>query len=332
MEIWVGKEKGCDFSTIQAAVDAVERQSDGGPAAIYILSGVYEEAVRIYRSDLAVIGIGQAVIRMSRYARERDASGKEIGTFATPALFLGGSRLVVENVTVENSAGPGERVGQALALYAHCDLAVFRHCVFKGHQDTVFTGPLPPSPRAGGTFGGIPLQEHHEQYRQLYEFCRIEGNVDFIFGGATAYFERCEIHSLPRAAAGDPGYLTAASTSLSQEYGYVFRDCRLTAVPEVSEGSVYLGRPWREYAKTAFVGCRYGPHIHPQGWDNWGDPSHEVTVRYGEYGMGGDTDELRPQRAAWAECSERGEEAWTREKVFGEAAAFFERCSLTRVQ
>lgn len=325
MEIWVGKEKGCDFSALQAAVDAAERQTGSGTAKIYVLPGVYEEAVRIYRSDLALIGLGQAVIRMSRYAKLRDASGKEIGTFATPTLFLGGSRLVMENLTVENSAGPGEQVGQALALYAHCDLAVFRHCVFKGHQDTVFTGPLPPSPRAGGAFGGVPLKEHHEQYRQLYELCRIEGNVDFIFGGATAYFERCEIRSLPRVAADDPGYLTAAATPLGQEYGYVFRDCLLTAAPEVAEGSVYLGRPWREYAKTAFVGCRYGPHIHPQRWNNWGNPSQEATVRYGEYGMGGSAVELSPQRAAWAECCERGEEAWSREKVFGEAAAFFER-------
>ena len=38
------------------------------------------------------------------------------------------------------------------------------------------------------------------------EDCTIAGSTDFIFGGATAYFERCTLHALLS------GYLTAAST------------------------------------------------------------------------------------------------------------------------
>ncbi|MCF2938182.1 pectinesterase family protein [Paenibacillus alkaliterrae] len=48
-----------------------------------------------------------------------------------------------------------------------------------------------------------------------------------------------------------------------------------------------LGRPWRNYAKTAFIRCWMGGHIHPDGWDNWNKPEAEATANYCEYGSTG---------------------------------------------
>ncbi|GIO52495.1 MULTISPECIES: pectinesterase family protein [Paenibacillus] len=311
----VGKLDHCDYPTIQEAVDALEKQDPQRPETLYILSGVYEEAVRIYRSDLAVIGIGYVEITKGRYAKELDEKGNEIGTFATPTLFLGGRRLLIENLVVTNSAGQGEDIGQAVAVYAHCDETLFRYCTFKGHQDTLFTGPLPPAPKHGGVFGGIPLREHHREYRQVYEYCRIEGTVDFIFGGAAAFFDRCEIRSL-RHSSGHAGYIAAASTPAGQEYGYVFNLCYLTAEPGVS--GVYLGRPWREYARTDYVDCRMGGHIEPLGWDDWNDPGRRLTARYREFGTRFDPAAPAPggQRAGWAVYQETLEGAPQKEQVF----------------
>lgn len=300
----VGKESFCDYRTIGEAVDALERDAAMQPETLYILAGRYEEQVVIYRSHLRIVGIGYVEIAMNRYAKERDEHGEEIGTFATPTLFLGGSHLVVENLTISNTAGQGERIGQAVAVYAHCDQAVFRNCTFKGHQDTLFTGPLPPAPRERAAFGGIPLKEHHEHYRQHYQNCYIEGTVDFIFGGAAAVFEACEIRSLAHEGGG-VGYITAASTPQGQQHGYVFRDCFLTAEPGVPKASVYLGRPWREYAQTVFVDCLMDEHIHPKGWDNWNNPANEATVRYMELGTRSkDAARLRSLRVPWAGYAE----------------------------
>ena len=308
----VGKEAFCDYHTIQEAVDALEQQTLIQADTLYILSGVYEETVRIYRSDLTLIGIGQVEIRMNRYAKEKDESGEEIGTFATPTLFLGGRRLTLENLIVSNTAGQGEAVGQAIAVYAHCDETVFRYCTFKGHQDTLFTGPLPSAPKKSGSFGGVPLKEHHTRYRQMYKYCRIEGTVDFIFGGATAWFDHCELHSLRRINGG-PGYITAASTPEETEYGYIFNECTLTAVDGTAD--VYLGRPWREHAATEYVNCLMGSHIHPERWNDWGNEANRKTVRYGEYGVGS-KDELTRWRAEWVKYYKAEEETPCKRVVF----------------
>lgn len=308
----VGKESFCDYHSIQEAIDCLEQSPSSEEVTVYILSGVYHEAVRIYRSNLRIIGIGIVEIIMNRYAKERDETGEEINTFATPTLFLGGSHLVLENLVITNSAGQGKDIGQAVAVYAHCDQTVFRNCTFRGHQDTLFTGPLPPAPRERATFGGIPLKEHHSHYRQLYQQCYIEGTVDFIFGGATAYFEHCELRSL-RHHENEAGYITAASTPEGQMYGYVFKECFITAVPGIAP--VFLGRPWREYAKTAFVGCLMGSHIDPYGWDNWNDSANEQTVTYQEYDVK-DAAAVRLKRAPWAECFEGGKEQMDKEVVF----------------
>lgn len=308
----VGKESFCDYHTIQEAIESLEQEPSSQADTLYILSGVYNEAVRIYRSYLTIIGIGSVEIVMNRYAKERDETGEEINTFATPTLFLGGSQLVLENLVITNSAGQGENIGQAVAVYAHCDQTVFRNCTFKGHQDTLFTGPLPPAPRERSTFGGIPLKEHHSHYRQLYQNCYIEGTVDFIFGGATAYFEHCEIRSL-RHSENQAGYVTAASTPEGYLYGYVFKNCFLTAVPDIHP--VFLGRPWREYARTIFVGCQMGQHIHPLGWDNWNNRANEQTVCYQEYEVK-DAAAVRSKRVPWADCFEAEEETLDKEHVF----------------
>ena len=93
-------------------------------------------------------------------------------------------------------------------------------------------------------------------------------------------FEYCELHSKRDS------YLTAASTPQNAEFGYVFKNCKLTAAPGVKK--VYLGRPWRPYAATVFINCEFGNHIRPEGWHNWKNPANEKTARYAEFGNTGD--------------------------------------------
>ena len=157
-------------------------------------------------------------------------------------------------------------------------------CRLIGHQDTLFTGPLPPKEIEPDGFIGPKQSAPRINGRQYYKNCYICGDIDFIFGSATAYFESCVIESLCRTTNVNDiqGYITAASTPEGQEYGYVFSNCKLIS-KDCPPNSVYLGRPWRNYAKTVFLECSLGNHIHECGFHDWKKEDARNTVLYAEY-------------------------------------------------
>lgn len=269
----VAQDGSGDFTTVQAAINAVPDYRKAGPTRIYIKKGIYKEKIVIAESKQGVQLIGEdgAVLTYDDYAQKPNIFGEEKGTSGSGSIYIFGPDFLAENITFENTSGP---VGQAVACHVAGDRAVFRRCRFLGFQDTLYT------------FG--------ENTREYYEDCYIEGTVDFIFGKATAVFNRCELRSKRTG-----GFLTAPATPQGSNYGYVFYDCKLTADEGVEAGSVWLSRPWRPYGKTVFIRCEMGQHIRPEGWNNWGKTDNERTAYYAEYqcyGKGADTS----RRVAWS--------------------------------
>ena len=269
----VAQDGSGDFTTVQAAINAVPDYRKAGPTRIYIKKGIYKEKIVIAESkqNVQLIGEDGAVLTYDDYAQKPNIFGEGKGTSGSGSIYIFGPDFLAENITFENTSGP---VGQAVACHVAGDRAVFRRCRFLGFQDTLYT------------FG--------ENTREYYEDCYIEGTVDFIFGKATAVFNRCELRSKRTG-----GFLTAPATPQGSNYGYVFYDCKLTADEGVEAGSVWLSRPWRPYGKTVFIRCEMGQHIRPEGWNNWGKTDNERTVYYAEYqcyGKGADTS----RRVAWS--------------------------------
>jgi pectin methylesterase-like acyl-CoA thioesterase len=120
--------------------------------------------------------------------------------------------------------------------------------------------------------------------RQYFERCFIEGNVDFIFGDGKTVFHRCVI----RSKAHSVGFVTAQSKSYAgQDSGFVFQECRILADPGVD--NVYLGRPWRTYARVVYLNTWMDAHIVPEGWREWhpGETDYLPTAFYAEYRSSG---------------------------------------------
>lgn len=128
-------------------------------------------------------------------------------------------------------------------MWNQIDRLLFEDCRFLGSQDTLFTAPLPPKEIEPNGFIGPKQQAPRIHGRHCYRHCYIEGDIDFIFGSATAYFEECEFFS-KHIDQDINGYVTAASTPKDQKYGYVINACRFTS--NCPPHSVYLGRPWRD--------------------------------------------------------------------------------------
>lgn len=214
----------------------------------------------------------------SNYALQLHPDGRKRGTFRSYTVLVDGDRVTFRGCTFENTAGRGEDVGQAIALYLDGDNITLEDCTVRAHQDTLFLAPLPEREIIPGGFLG-PGQ-FTERVRRTFHFknCLIEGGVDFIFGGATAYFENCELRSV------EPGYVFAPSTPEGVSEGFVAINCRFTAAEGVPAASCYIARPWRDHAAVRLESCTLGAHIHPDGFHDWDKAHAHSTVRFEERG------------------------------------------------
>ena len=271
---------GEEYKTVQSAIDAVP-SGNAGETIVEIASGDYEEHVLVPRDKPFV------TMRAKDPGKVRIRSGESVYTVKDKqlprctALSVEANDFTAEGIVFDNYASRanveagGRGVGQALAVAVTSDRVTFRKCTFLGHQDTLL---------ADGPHHGDGVS------RQYYEDCEIEGTVDFIFGGAAAVFNRCRLRFADR------GYVTAASTREGQRFGFVFVDCTLSGKDGMKKSE--LGRPWRPYAQTVFIGCRFDDVLKPEGWSNWRKPENEKTAWYGEFGCTGPGAESAA-RPAW---------------------------------
>jgi len=252
--LWVAADGSAPFKTVQEAVMSVPSGSSTNPVIIHIKPGVYQELVYLQREKRFFKLVGgnatNTVLTFGLYAGLTNFDGQPMGTFHTPSTTIDADDFTAENLTFENSAGA---VGQALAIRVDGDRASFRNCRFLGWQDTILLN----------------------RGRQYFEKCYIAGAVDFIFGAATAWFEKCHINC-PGS-----GYITAASTPVDEPFGFVFANCKITgAKPDVK---TFLGRPWRIYASTIYLNTEMSGVVRPEGWNDWKKPGAHTTARYAEF-------------------------------------------------
>ncbi len=289
----------------------------GTPVLISIGAGVYHEKLTVSQDNLTLQGEGEVKIIWADGAKEILPDGEKRGTFRTATVMVDANGFTARGLTIENAAGPGAEAGQALALYADGDRLFFDRCKLLGHQDTLFTAPLPPSEYEPGGFRGPKEFAPRVMGRHYYHKCLIQGEVDFIFGGAAAWFEDCDLISLETGREIN-GYVAAPSTPEGEKFGYVFRRCRFTG--RCREKSVYLGRPWRDHAKAVLLACELGPHIRPEGWHDWGKASARGASYFREYRSTGPG--AQGERPDWTgQLSEEEAGAYTKEAVLGGWAA-----------
>jgi pectinesterase len=260
-DVKTGIEAISEFPTIQMAMDHhpfAGVGKDGKPGRVYIeiAPGIYHERVIVTQNhtNIALIGMGKSpadvVITNSLNAKQAG------GTFFTETVEINGDGFEGDNITFENTAG---NTGQAVAAAVRADRAIFKHCRFLGHQDTLFA-------------------DHGRQY---YLDSYIEGGVDFIFGNAAAVFDHSEIHANGR------GYLTAQSrTSPEQTTGYVILNSKVTSGIEAADptqDTISLGRPWRPFSRVVYINTEMPADVIAQGWNLWGRTGETPQAYYAEF-------------------------------------------------
>jgi len=257
-DVVVAEDGSGDFESVQAAVDSLS-PGTYEEQRVFIAPGRYKEKLNIPEtlSDVTFVGENpqETVLTYDDHADKTDENGDPIGTSGSSSVFVRCDDFSAVNLTFENAADP---VAQAVAMRPTGDRVLFYNCRFLGNQDTLYT--------------------RGKQTNQYYRHCYIEGDVDFIFGAATSYFEDCEIFCT------DDGYVTAASTVEDREYGYVINNCTIHG--DAPPRSVYLGRPWQRHAQTVILNTYMGEVITHAGYDPWPESNHPdktKTAYYAEY-------------------------------------------------
>lgn len=316
------------YPTLQAFLESSLGRASH-PVSVRMAAGEHWGQVIVERPNLRLIGDGREAtfLRAGAYAGAVAPDGKPYGTFRSAVLDVRAPGFHAEDITFENAFDAWTEMGRpggleadkggsqqaiALSLGKGADRSTILRCAVHSHQDSLFC--------ASG--------------RALFVDCRISGSYDFIFGGAAARFEQCEIVSRPRVKPVE-GYIAAPSTNIAQDAGLVFDRCRLTAEPGVPDHSVFLGRPWRISARNAsgssvpdmasvgmaaYLNCVMGSHIAPAGWtrmwfgtpQQWFEPED---ARFGEFGSTGPGANAGRRGAT---LTARHSQMLSRETMFGE--------------
>ncbi|CAH2068644.1 unnamed protein product [Thlaspi arvense] len=156
-----------------------------------------------------------------------------------------GDGFIASDLTIQNTAGPNAH--QAVAFRSDSDLSIIVNCEFLSNQDTLYAHGL----------------------RQFYKSCRIEGNVDFIFGillhsSKIALFWFVPANSNQKRV----------RTMLSQH-------------TKASGSQKFSGETWKEYSRTVFIQCTLEAIIKPLGWLPWRGEFALKTLFYGEFDNSG---------------------------------------------
>ncbi len=242
-----------DFKTVQAAVDAAPVDS-ATRTTILVRRGTYAELVVVPRE------------KKNLTLRGEDRRGTVIAATNNAKLNTGGRRelvsvaaddFILENLTLHNLTPKGGT--QAEAIRVRADRVILRGCEFKSFQDTL---------RLDG--------------RVYVRDCYVEGDVDYVWGGGTVYFDRCTFHSL------NNGYLVQSRNDEAHD-GYVFVDCTLTGAPHLERYVLARIEPGRfPHSHVAFIDCKIGSFLSPVGWLLDKAPGAETVgpadgVRFWEY-------------------------------------------------
>ena len=281
--VTVARDGSGNFTTVQAAVDAAP--SSGAGYEIDIKPGTYRGTVSVpsAKSHVTLKGLGSSpdqVVIVENHA------ASAYGTRGSATVTVAARDFRAENLTFANDydeAANGS--SQAVALDLEGDRAVLNDVRVLGNQDTLLLWSASTSTVA----------------RSYIRASYIEGDVDFIFGRGTAVFDRDEIHSLSRGSSSNNGYVTAAATSSSSPYGFLFYRSTLTSNAHAK--SVYLGRPWHPSGDVNAIGqvlfreCTLGAHIRDDPWTDMSGFSWR-DARFSEYrntGPGAGVNGNRPQ-------------------------------------
>ncbi|WP_405871476.1 pectinesterase family protein [Streptomyces sp. NBC_00005] len=235
----VAQDGSGQYRTVQAAVDAVPA-NNASRVVISVKPGTYREVVKVpaNKPHVTIQGAGSSrkdtVIVYNNAAGTKKPDGSTYGTPGSATVSVQSDDSQLRNLTVTNDfdeASHQDIANQAVALLTQADKIFLDGIIVNGDQDT-----LEMETAAADKLGRVYVANSY-----------ITGNVDFVFGRATAVVDKSVITLKKRWNGSSAGYVTAASTPADRK-GILINKSSISG--DVSNASFYLGRNWHPGGST----------------------------------------------------------------------------------
>jgi len=230
----VAKDGSGQYSTVQAAVNAVPANNPSR-VVISVKPGTYRELVKVPSNKPHVTIQGSGGSRNDTVIVYNNASGTPkpdgsgtYGTGGSATVAVEADDFQARNLTISNDfdeASHQDIANQAVALRTAADKVFLDGVIVSGDQDTLLVDTA-----AKEKLGRVYMTNSY-----------VIGNVDFIFGRATAVIDKSVITLKKRWNGTSAGYVTAPSTAAGRK-GILIANSTVNG--DVSSASFYLGRPW----------------------------------------------------------------------------------------
>ena len=178
-DITVAADGSGDFKTIQAAITSIPK-TNAERIVVFIKDGVYHEKIRVAAPFVTLRGQSRAGTCIE-YAQLREDFDKSPDDIGQGVINVAGGDCVLENLTVENTAG---QIGpHAFTIYGTADRTVIVDCdVFSHGADTV------------SLWLGKSGRYYHAR-------CNFRGSVDFVCPRGWCYVTDCTFYEYKNTAA-----------------------------------------------------------------------------------------------------------------------------------
>jgi pectinesterase len=230
----VAKDGSGQFTSVQKAVDAVPANNPSR-VVISVKPGTYRELVKVPSNKPHVTIQGSGGSRKDTTIVYNNASGTPkpgggtYGTGGSATVAVEADDFQARNLTISNdfdeAANQSLEGHQAVALRTAADKVLLDGVIVSGDQDTLLLDTA-----SKDKLGRVYVTNSY-----------VIGNVDFIFGRATAVVDRSVITLKKRWNGTSAGYVTAPSTAANRK-GFLITNSTVNG--DVSDRSFHLGRPW----------------------------------------------------------------------------------------
>ncbi|KAK7269561.1 hypothetical protein RIF29_22293 [Crotalaria pallida] len=256
----VAQDGSGQFKTIKEAIDSYPKNFKGR-YIIYVKAGVYDEYITVPKKSINILMYGDGPTKTIVTGRKCFRDGVKTMQTATFANTANG--FIGKSMAFENTAGAAGH--QAVALRNQGDMSAFFDCAMHGYQDTLYV----------------------QTNRQFYRNCEISGTIDFIFGSSSTLIQNSRI-IVRKPGPSQFNTVTADGTKQrNMATGIVLQNCEILPEKELYpvrfDFKSYLGRPWKDYARTVVMESTIGDFIQPEGWTPWSGTLFLDTLYYAEY-------------------------------------------------